>query len=262
MTDDDDSTSRTEHSGEVHMSRPEEIVGLIKRKITFREYEQGDVLPKEEMLALQFGVSRACIRECLSILKAQGYLESRRGKGGGTFVTNILESGEIDNLYGDLVLMGQMKVRDLLNARLLIEPEAARSAALNATPDDIERLNESIQACRDAREETERINGNILFHNIIGELSKNPFFAISIRSFMKFTRLFMEAVGEHNPNLHDLKDHELILYAIKTGNPNLAYEKMYVHNSRTKENMMVLEKMFKDSRRLERREMENSESDR
>lgn len=239
-------------SEQVGMSRPEEIVSLIKGKITHLEYKPGDALPKEEALAGEYSVSRACIRECLSILKAQGYLESRRGKGGGTFVTNILESNEIDNLYGDLVLMGQMQIKDLLNARLLIEPEAARAAALNAVPEDIERLNDTIQLCRDVDTMEEHIAGNVLFHNIIGELSGNPFYAVSIRSFMKFTQLFMQAVGEHNPGLHDLKDHELILYAIKNKNPDLAYEKMYVHNSKTKENMVVLEKLFKDSRELNR----------
>lgn len=237
---------------QVVLSRPDEIVALIKKKITFQEYLPGDVLPKEETLAQIYSVSRACIRECLSILKAQGYLESRRGKNGGTFVKDILLSDEIDNLYGDLVLMGQMQIKDLLNARLLIEPEAARAAALNAKAEDIEQLSNYIQQCRDARTEDERIDHHIKFHNGIGQMSGNPFFAISIRSFMKFTQLFMKAVGKQNPHIHDSKDHEVILYAIRSKNPALAYEKMYVHNSKTKENMMVLERMFKDSREQER----------
>ncbi len=236
----------------VSISRPDEIVALIKKKITFQEYLPGDVLPKEETLAHQHSVSRACIRECLGILKAQGYLESRRGKNGGTFVKNILESNEIDNLYGDMVLMGQMQIKDLLSARLLIEPEAARAAALKAKPEDIELLSDCIQQCRDGASEDDRIDNHIKFHNAIGQISSNPFYAISIRSFMKFTKLFMKAVGEHSPHIHDSKDHELILYAIKSKNPDLAYEKMYVHNSKTKENMMILERMFKDSRELER----------
>lgn len=62
----------------VALSRPDEIVALIKKKITFQKYLPGDVLPKEETLAQIYSVSRACFRECLSILKAQGYLESRR----------------------------------------------------------------------------------------------------------------------------------------------------------------------------------------
>ncbi len=234
------------------VSRAADIVALLKRKITFQEYLPGDVLPREETLASRYSVSRACIRECLGILKAQGYLESRRGKNGGTFVKNILESNEIDNLYGDLVLMGQMKIGDLLNARLLIEPEAARAAALKATSDDIEFLSDCIQQCSDAKTEYKRIEGHIKFHNAIGQISNNPFYAISIRSFMKFTELFMKAVGDNNPHIHDAKDHEIILYAIKSKNPDLAYEKMYVHNSKTKENMIVLERMFKDSRELEK----------
>ncbi len=234
------------------LSRPDEIVALIKRKITFQEYLPGDVLPKEETLAHTYSVSRACIRECLSILKAQGYLESRRGKNGGTFVKNILESSEIDNLYGDLVLMGQMQIRDLLNARLLIEPEAARAAALNAKPEDIDFLSDCMLLSRDSETVDEHIEHHIRFHNAIGQISGNPFYAISIRSFMKFTRLFMKAVGERNPEIHDSRDHEVIFYAIKNRRPELAFEKMYVHNSKTKENMMVLEKMFKESRSLGR----------
>ena len=148
--------------------------------------------------------------------------------------------------------MGQMQIKDLLNARLLIEPEAARAAALNAKPEDIQQLSDYIQLCDDAKTEDERIDNHIKFHNAIGRISGNPFYAISIRSFMKFTQLFMKTVGKHNPHIHDSKDHDVILYAIKSNNPGLAYEKMYVHNSKTKENMMVLERIFKDSREQER----------
>lgn len=230
------------------VSRADEIVALIRKKITLQEYLPGDALPREEDLARTYSVSRACIRECLGILKAQGYIESKRGKHGGTFVKNILESDEIDNLYGDLVLMGQMQIRDLLNARLLIEPEAARAAALNATDEDIQSLADTIGQCSETDNKDARISAHITFHNLIGTISGNPFFAISIRSFMKFTQLFMKAVGDHNPDIHDAREHEAILFAIKSRNPALAYEKMYVHNSRTKENMIILERMFKETR--------------
>lgn len=237
-----------QHGQAASISRTEEIVSHIRKQITFQEFLPGDALPKEEDLATTYSVSRACIRESLSILKAQGYLESRRGKHGGTFVKNILESGEIDNLYGDLVLMGQMRIGDLLDARLLIEPEATRAAALNATEEDIQRLSDCIERSELATTDAERITSHIAFHNTIGSISANPFYAISIRSFMKFTALFLHAVGEHNPDIHDGRDHEGILLAIKSRNPSLAYEKMYVHISTTKNNMMVLERMFKETR--------------
>ena len=88
---------------------------------------------------------------------------------GGTFVKNVLESNKIDNLYGDLVLMGQMNIRDLLDARLLIEPEAARAAALKATDTDVQYLSDCIQRCNTAPTEAEKIAEHIDFHNTIGQ---------------------------------------------------------------------------------------------
>jgi DNA-binding FadR family transcriptional regulator len=231
-----------------NQNRGDEIVVLLKKKIIFREYLPGDAFPREELLAQQYSVSRGLIREALGILKAQGYLESRRGKGGGTFVKNVLESDEIDNLYGDLVLMGQMKVRDLLAARLLIEPEAARSAALNATAAELQDLSDCLDAATESSTLEERININIKFHNAIGQISGNPFYAISIRSFMKFTHMFIKTVGEMMPDVHNDDDHREILYALQAKDGQLAYERMYVHDSATKNSMMVLEKMFREIR--------------
>ena len=231
-----------------HLNRCEEVVALLKKKITFQEYSPGDVLPSEELLAEQHSVSRSLIREALGILKAQGYLESRRGKGGGTFVKNIIESDEIDNLYGDLVFMGQMKIKDLLAARLLIEPEAARSAALNATPKELQKLADCLDEASESSTLAERIEINIQFHNAIGHMSGNPFYAISIRSFMKFTYMFIKAVGQMMPDIHNDDDHYQILQALQAKDGQLAYEKMYVHDSETKNSMIVLEKMFRENR--------------
>lgn len=229
-------------------NRTDEIVALIRRKITFQEYLPGDVLPNEETLANRFSVSRACIRESLSILKAQGYLESRRGKHGGTFIKNILESNKIDNLYGDLVLMGQMEIQDLLDARLLIEPVAAREAAIRATPGDVLTLQGYLEQSINATTQDKYIEYQIIFHNAIGQICGNPFYAISIRNFMKFTQLFMQTMGEQSLQMHDSTDHEAILQAISTNKPGLAFEKMYVHNSKTKDTMMVMEQKFRETR--------------
>lgn len=229
-------------------NRSEEIVALLKKKITFQEYLPGDVLPNEELLTQVYSVSRASIREALGILKAQGYLESRRGKNGGTFVKNIIESEKIDNLYSDLVLMGQMKIEDLLSARLLIEPEAARAAAIRASPGELGRLEEYHNLAAHAKTLDERVQLHIKFHNTIGEMSGNPFYAISIRSFMKFTHMFLKVVGDKFSHLHEDRDHSNILQALQLKKPQLAYETMYVHGSTTKSSMMVLENMFREMR--------------
>lgn len=227
-------------------SRCDEVVNLLKKKILLRQCIPGDMFPKEETLARQYSVSRALIREALGILKAQGYLESKRGKGGGTFVKDIVESDEIDSLYADLVLMGQMTVADLLAARLLIEPKAAELAAVQITPEGLQELSGCLQREEAAKNLQERIQANICFHNTIGKISGNPFFAISIRSFMKFSYLFINAVGASTPDIHNDRKHQEIFFALQAKDPALAYERMYVHSSDMKRKMLLLEKMFRD----------------
>src|SRR5579859_4778570 len=47
---------------------------------------EGDRLPPERELAETFGVSRVTLREAIKALRDAGLVESRRGRGGGTFV--------------------------------------------------------------------------------------------------------------------------------------------------------------------------------
>lgn len=227
-------------------SRCDEIVALLKKKILLRKSLPGDMFPREETLARQYSVSRALIREALGILKAQGYLESRRGKGGGTFVKDIVQAEEIDSLYTDLVLMGEMTVGDLVEARLLIEPRAAELAAQRITADGLRELSACLWQEGEAESLQERMRANIEFHNTIGRISGNPFFAISIRNFMKFTYLFIIAIGDRTPDIHNDREHQEIFFALKSGNSGLAYERMYVHTSGMKRKMTLLEQMFRE----------------
>lgn len=229
-------------------SRCEDVVATLKREILLQQYVPGDVLPREEMLAQQFGVSRAMIREALGILKTQGYLESKRGKNGGTFVKNILESSAMGALFSDLVLMGKMKVDDLLSARLLIEPEATRLATLRASSMDLQQLTDLNELVSNEKDRMKRVEHNIEFHILLGQLSGNPFYDISIRSFMTFTRMFTGMMDESLPYVHDDSAHMDILNAISARNPQLAFEKMYVHVSGMKSAMGSQEKLIRDAR--------------
>src|SRR5215468_3471864 len=47
----------------------------------------GERLPPEARLAEQLGVSTVTLREALAVLRGQGLVTTRRGRGGGTFVS-------------------------------------------------------------------------------------------------------------------------------------------------------------------------------
>lgn len=236
-------------------NRTDEIVELLRTKITSRQLLAGDALAREELLAQDYGVSRACVRESLGILKAQGYLTSRRGKYGGTFVSTLIDSDEVDTLYRDLVLMDQMKIREILEARLLIEPEAAKKAASH--PQSVNFGKSSCALFSEAEPnrvlEKSSLETYINFHNGLGKSALNPFYYVSIRSFMKFISTFMETIGQNDDTLTDcLYDRDTqtaVTNAIQAQDSSLAFEKMYLYTALSKEKILKLEPTFDRARK-------------
>ena len=224
--------------------RFQEIVNRIKRDILLQHYRPGDALPKEEALARDFGVGRALVREALGVLKAQGYLEARRGSSGGTFVCDLLHSQGMTTLLADLILMRSMSIRHLCDARLLIEPEAARMAALEATPSQLQQLGDFVFKGQTAATVRERINFDVEFHNKVCELSGNPFFSLLMRSMMGFLHQFLHILDDHSTYIHDKEIHGVLYRAISNRDHQTAYEQMYAHVALMKQRFCDLEKEF------------------
>jgi DNA-binding FadR family transcriptional regulator len=221
-----------------------EIVMSIKRDILLQHYRPGDTLPREEALARQFGVGRALVREALGVLKAQGYLEARRGSKGGTFVCNLLHSQGMTTLLADLVTMRSMSIKHLCDVRILIEPESARMAALEASESQLRQLEDLVCRGKSAQNIRERINLDVEFHKNISELSGNPFFSFLMRSMMQFLQQFLEVLDEHTTYLHDRDIHTFLYEAIASRDHQTAYETMYSHVVIMKHRFCKLEKQF------------------
>src|SRR5438034_1107154 len=62
------------------------VVERIRQAIGLGLLEVGEQLPSEAEAAASLGVSPVTLREGLAILREAGYVETRRGRGGGTFV--------------------------------------------------------------------------------------------------------------------------------------------------------------------------------
>ncbi len=61
------------------------IVSEVRRRIVEREWEQGDRIPDEAELAIEFGVARATVNKALQLLAEEGLLDRKRRA--GTHVT-------------------------------------------------------------------------------------------------------------------------------------------------------------------------------
>lgn len=224
--------------------RFQEIIARIKRDILLQHYRPGDALPREETLAKEFGVGRALIREALGLLKAQGYLEARRGSSGGTFVCDLLQSQGMTTLLADLIAMRSMSIKHLCDVRILIEPEAARMAALEASSAQLQRLGDLVYKGKTGKNIRERINFDVEFHNQISELSGNPFFSLLMRSMMGFLQQFLEVLDEPTTYLHDTEAHSILYDAISSRDHQKAYEYMFTHVVIMKQRFCDLEKDY------------------
>lgn len=152
------------------------VVRELRKAIDRGELAPGEKLPAEPELAGQFGVSRSALREALKSLELTGYLEVRRGYGGGTFVT-APASDDFTTVPALRVPTLDVSPAQLLDVRLAIEPRAARLAASEA---DLERL----LAVHAAHEQAQRTGGRPAkllaaladFHVAVARASGNPVF--------------------------------------------------------------------------------------
>jgi GntR family transcriptional repressor for pyruvate dehydrogenase complex len=115
----------------------DEIVERIKEMIRRGELRAGERIPPERMLAATFKVSRNCVRQAIQALSERKVLRSRRGA--GTYVCTPDESALIDSFAIPIRLQKDL-IREILEFRLLLEPQIASLAARNITADELDRL--------------------------------------------------------------------------------------------------------------------------
>ncbi len=111
----------------------EETVERLLTVIKLGVVGPGERFPAERELATQLGISRPTLREAIRELQQAGYVESRRGRSGGTFVTGTPPAPD----RGELRRLAQEdgdKLADALTFRLAIETGAAEALALVMAP--------------------------------------------------------------------------------------------------------------------------------
>ncbi len=149
------------------------IAATLERRILEGSLRPGDRLPPERELAAELGVSRPSLREAIQKLASKGMVQSRQG--GGTFVTDALESSFSDP-WQDMMGKHPNLREDMLEFRRMLEGQAAEWAAERATEADLQRLEHSFGALKSAFESDntdQRSDADIAFHQAIGDAAHN-----------------------------------------------------------------------------------------
>ncbi|MFI5958164.1 FadR/GntR family transcriptional regulator [Cryptosporangium sp. NPDC051539] len=125
------------------LSRTELVTHRLADAIVLGLLTHDEQLPSETDLANGFGVSTVTVREALTTLRQRGLIETRRGRGGGSFVRSPADDSS-DALHDRLRALSPGTLRDLGDHYAAIRGAAAQLAAGRADTDDVERLSAAV----------------------------------------------------------------------------------------------------------------------
>lgn len=203
----------------------EDVLKQLYEAIEKGLWEPGSRLPGEQALAVQFRVSRNCIREAMKVLADRGMVFPRPGS--GTFL-----SGDI----GGLLHSPRMKpyffyginLKEIVETRCLIEGQIAYYAAERGTDEEIGEL-ESLLC--DAEDPDVQFEIHIQFHGKLAQIARHKLLERMLSSVQHEINVQRERYREyHGETLKDLLyNHSGIVRQIRGRNPEGARKAMIDH---------------------------------
>ncbi|RYH07791.1 FadR/GntR family transcriptional regulator [Tropicimonas sp. IMCC6043] len=123
------------------------VVETVARDVVSGRYGPGEILPTEAVLGEQLGAGRSSVREAMRVLVDKGMLEIRTRTGARVTDRDTWRSLDPDVVRWTLDLRPDHKfLADLLEARRIMEPQAAALAAHRATASDLSRMESALHA--------------------------------------------------------------------------------------------------------------------
>lgn len=210
----------------------EEVVEQIRQLIQEGELQSGDKLLSERELSERLKVSRASVREALSALELMGLVEIKPGQ--GTFI----RQANVDSIIGPMALILSMEkdiIFELLEARKILEVEAAGLAAERASKEDLKAIEQALNQMRsdlDQHHLGETADHN--FHYAIAHATRNSVLQLLMNTISDTMKKTLRSSREQlyvTPGTPEklYQEHEQIYNAILQRNPPLARKHMLDH---------------------------------
>lgn len=212
------------------MKRGSKLGEAVARDILSRICEGGLVagsqLPGEAQMLADYNIGRGSLREALRILEVHGIIKIKAGPGGGPVVM-----GATTKDFGRMATMffqaGGMTFREVIDARLILEPIMARLAAERRQPDLVEKL---LSSQTSTESDNSYLRTSESFHRLVASMSGNK--VLNLISHSMEDIFHERVVGMLFPpdRRHEVVcAHEAIAKAISKGDGKLAERLMREH---------------------------------
>jgi DNA-binding FadR family transcriptional regulator len=209
------------------------VTERLRHAIHIGTYLPGDKLPPERTLAQQLGVSRMTVREAIRVLRAEGYVSSRRGSAGGI---TVLDQAEDEMRLREVLQHRMAELDDDFEFRIAVEGAAARLAAQRRTKRDLAALRQAYLELEQGRETARFRAADNVFHLAIADAARNKFMRQAIENVRAMTWVPLDQViSKVFTSAHE--HHAQILQAIEDRDPDAAERAVVAHIRRAQRDL-------------------------
>jgi DNA-binding FadR family transcriptional regulator len=207
----------------------EETVERLAHAIKLGVVPPGERFPPERALAPQLGISRVTLREALRALEQAGYVESRRGRNGGAYVTRRNGTAGTPRTARRIVKQLGERLTDTLQFRRALEPAAAQLAAERSAELQTEHLLSLVNDAAGAAPRDYRA-ADLRLHLAIADLSGSASLVDAVAKIQTQLSDLLAAFPLVEAQLkHSDQQHKAIVRAIRRGQATRAREHMDAH---------------------------------
>ena len=198
---------------------------VLGESIVRGEYAVGEVLPREQILCDQLGISRTIVREAVKSLVAKGLLMT------GPKVGTRVQPSESWNWFDADIVAWQLRVgitrdflRDLQELRSIVEPAGVRLAAERATTDDIAEIEAAFAGMVQAvAEGGDYVTSDLRFHQALLRASRNRMLMQMSKALTAVLRAsFALSTARPDSAAHSLPLHRAVIDAVVARKPDRA----------------------------------------
>lgn len=154
-------------------SRSELVARRLTDAIALGLLPDGEQLPGEADLAATFGVSTVTVREALATLRHDQLIQTRRGRGGGSFVQTPAD-GPASIARRRLHSFSLLDLRDLGDLYGGVAGTCAALAARRASPENVDQVQRAADRLAAAESAGERRRTDAHFHVEVAVAAQSP----------------------------------------------------------------------------------------
>jgi DNA-binding FadR family transcriptional regulator len=151
------------------------IAEQLRRQIQLGMIPPGAALPPERELTRIYHAGRATVQQALNLLHGDGLIRRVRGRGGGTFVEDSIETEHNLDVAIQRVIADRTRIEEAIAFRALIEPGVAGEASRRRTSDDLALIREAQTHLCGSGVESDFMRHDDAFHVALGRATHNRY---------------------------------------------------------------------------------------